>query len=315
MIMTDQTKRFRILTLDGGGSKGVYTLGVLLEVEKIVGKPLAQCFDLIYGTSTGSIIASALSLGMSVSDILTFYRSRVPLIMKRFRRHSRSTGLSSALTEVLGERKFDSCVTDLGVVTTNFDDKRVMIFKSSVDIAHGMKASFVPGFGCTIADAVEASCSAYPFFPIKIIKTENQGVVRLVDGGFVANNPSILAYIDALNAKEIASDQIDVLSIGTGRFPERIPKEAILQGVWLIPARELISMQLDANANSIAKTFEILSKGAKIVRINDSFSEPELASSLFEYDLERLDRLSSKGRESFSRCEGAVASLLGVSTR
>jgi hypothetical protein len=124
-----------------------------------------------------------------------------------------------------------------------------------------------------------------------------------------------LAYVDALKERHVISEQIDVLSIGTGRFPERIPKEAILQGVWLIPARKLLSTQLDANANSIAKTFEILSKGARVVRINDAFSEPELASSLFEYDLGRLDRLSSKGRESFSRYEGTVASLLDVSTR
>lgn len=50
-----------ILALDGGGSKGIYTLGVLKEVEAIAPAPLHKCFDLIYGTSTGSIIGTLLA--------------------------------------------------------------------------------------------------------------------------------------------------------------------------------------------------------------------------------------------------------------
>jgi predicted acylesterase/phospholipase RssA len=45
----------RILSLDGGGAKGFYTLGALKEIEAIVGRPLCECFDLIFGTSTGGI--------------------------------------------------------------------------------------------------------------------------------------------------------------------------------------------------------------------------------------------------------------------
>ncbi len=59
----------RILSLDGGGAKGFYTLGVLREVEALTGKPLCETFDLIFGTSTGSIIASLLALGHDVETI------------------------------------------------------------------------------------------------------------------------------------------------------------------------------------------------------------------------------------------------------
>jgi patatin-like phospholipase/acyl hydrolase len=51
---------FRVLSLDGGGAKGFYTLGVLAEIEAMLGKPLHSCFDLIFGTSTGAIIAALL---------------------------------------------------------------------------------------------------------------------------------------------------------------------------------------------------------------------------------------------------------------
>ena len=59
---------YRILSLDGGGAKGFYTIGILDELEKNIGKPLHECFDLIFGTSTGSIIAALLARGDSVPN-------------------------------------------------------------------------------------------------------------------------------------------------------------------------------------------------------------------------------------------------------
>ena len=63
-------KKFRILSLDGGGAKGFYTLGVLKQVEAMLGGgPLSEQFDLIFGTSTGAIIAALLGLGRGVDEI------------------------------------------------------------------------------------------------------------------------------------------------------------------------------------------------------------------------------------------------------
>ena len=58
MAESSAERSFRILSLDGGGAKGFYTLGVLKEVEALVGVPLCEKFDLVYGTSTGAIIAA-----------------------------------------------------------------------------------------------------------------------------------------------------------------------------------------------------------------------------------------------------------------
>jgi len=63
---TEKRNVCRILSLDGGGAKGFYTLGILREIEALLPRPIHKTFDLIYGTSTGSIIASLLSLGHSV---------------------------------------------------------------------------------------------------------------------------------------------------------------------------------------------------------------------------------------------------------
>jgi patatin-like phospholipase/acyl hydrolase len=67
--MAKPTQLYRVLTLDGGGAKGFYTLGALREIEGLVGGLLHEKFDLIFGTSTGAIIAAMLALGHSVDEI------------------------------------------------------------------------------------------------------------------------------------------------------------------------------------------------------------------------------------------------------
>ena len=64
----------RILSLDGGGAKGFYTLGVLKELEAMIKCPLYKRFDLVFGTSTGAIIACLVALGYEVDDIHELYR-------------------------------------------------------------------------------------------------------------------------------------------------------------------------------------------------------------------------------------------------
>lgn len=71
----------RLLSLDGGGAKGFYTLGVLKEIEAMLGQRLCERFDLIFGTSTGAIIAALLALGHSVDEIHALYREHVPAVM------------------------------------------------------------------------------------------------------------------------------------------------------------------------------------------------------------------------------------------
>ena len=73
---------FKILCLDGGGAKGVYTLGFLKELEAIVKMPPCQYFDAIYGTSTGAIIAALLGLGNSSEKVLELHLQYVPTILR-----------------------------------------------------------------------------------------------------------------------------------------------------------------------------------------------------------------------------------------
>lgn len=107
----------RVLALDGGGAKGFYTLGVLKEIEAMIGCPLHQKFDLVFGTSTGAIIASLIALGHGVDAILELYRKHVPAVMSQTTARARSAALKKLASEVFGDAAFGDVKTGIGVVT------------------------------------------------------------------------------------------------------------------------------------------------------------------------------------------------------
>lgn len=298
-----------MLTLDGGGAKGFYSLGVLKEVEALVGQPLHTCFDLVFGTSTGAIIAALIALGTPVEDIRSLYKQHVPKIMSQRRPRDRSAALAKAATAVAGNTTFDQTKTSLGIVSTNWNEETPLIFKSSSKQAQGRSATFVPGFGCTIAEAVEASCSAYPFFERKKLKTSDGVTVELVDGGYCANNPTLYAIADASRAFGKTSAEIRVLSVGVGGYPE--PEKGFVERwkykFWLV---QLLQKTMDTNTKSMDRLRTILFGDVQTVRINESYTEPEMATDLFEHDLTKLDRLYAKGRESFGLQERSLERLL-----
>src|SRR5438552_16725060 len=90
-----EDKPCRILSLDGGGAKGFYTLGVLREIEGMIQCPLYEKFDLIFGTSTGAIIAALLALGRSVKEISNLYEQHVPTVMQKKSRRDKSLALAA----------------------------------------------------------------------------------------------------------------------------------------------------------------------------------------------------------------------------
>ena len=122
----------RVLSLDGGGAKGFYTLGVLNEVEAMLGRrPLCEHFDLIFGTSTGAIIAALIALGHSVSDIHELYRQHVPTVMRSWTRLGKTRALSNLAEKVFGHADFTQVKTGIGIVATHWLLEKPMIFKGT----------------------------------------------------------------------------------------------------------------------------------------------------------------------------------------
>ena len=299
-----------VLALDGGGAKGFYTLGVLKEIEAMVRCPLHQKFDLVFGTSTGAIIASLIALGHSVDSILELYRKHVPTVMAQKSASARSAALKKLSTEVFGDATFGDVKTGIGIVTAKWLTERPMIFKGSVAQAHGRVGTFVPGFGVSIADAVKASCSAYPFFERTIVKTSMGENIELIDGGYCANNPTLYAIADAVQSLKRERQDIRLVSVGVGVYPDPKPNLLMRLAKKYLVSVQLLQKTLEINTQSMDQLREILFHDIPTIRISDSYVTPEMATDLLEHDLKKLDILFQRGRESFASREKQLREYL-----
>lgn len=301
---------FRILTLDGGGAKGFYTLGVLKEIEAMLRCPLHKRFDLIFGTSTGAIIASLIALGYTIDEIHSLYKQHVPTVMGKRGAAKKTQALATLASQIFGSHTFEDVKTCLGVVSTRWMTERPMIFKGSIQQAHGRQGTFIPGFGVSMADAVQASCSAYPFFQRKMITTAAGDKVELIDGGYCANNPTLYAIADAVVALKKEPENIRLVSVGVGVYPE--PRPGLLMR---LAKKHLISVQLlqktiEINTQSMDQLRSILFKDIATIRISETFERPEMATDLLEHDLDKLNILRQRGSESFGIHESQLKMFL-----
>ena len=298
--LVGNSKNLKVLALDGGGAKGFYTIGVLRELEAMLEDPLYKKFDVVYGTSTGAIIAALIVLGYSVDQIHRLYKEHVPTIMGKKSTQERTQALRKLADDVFQNRTFEEVKTGIGIVATKWIIERPMIFKARVEQAHGRKGTFIPGFGVKIADAVEASCSAYPFFERKIVTTSVGDKVELIDGGYCANNPTLYAIADAKIALNIEPKNIRILNVGVGVYPEPKPSLVMRLAKKYLVSVQLLQKTLEINTQSMDQLRSLLFTDVPTIRINDTFDRPEMATDLLESNLDKLSILHQRGRESFA---------------
>lgn len=300
----------RILSLDGGGAKGFYTLGVLKEIEGMMRCPLYKRFDLVFGTSTGAIIAALIALGYEVDEIHKLYKEHVPKIMRSPSPKKKSKALEELATTVFADKKFDAVKTGIGIVTTKWVIEKPMIFKGNDAQAHGCVGTFAPGFGCTISDAVQASCSAFPFFERKMVTTAAGDHVELIDGGYCANNPTLYAIADAVIAIKKAHVDLRVVSVGVGVYPEPPQSFKMRFARKFLPSLHLLQKTLEINTKSMDQLRVILFKDIQTIRISDTFEKPDMATDSFEHNLDKLNLLRQRGSESFASRETKLKEYL-----
>ncbi len=141
----------RILSIDGGGIRGVFPAAFLASIEQDLERPLVDYFDLIAGTSTGGIIAIGLAMGLSAQDLLELYEDRGPEIFSQTRRgllgkatdsakklkwafwgpKHNSNSLEQALQGVLGDRQLGEASTRLFIPSWHPKMGKVYIFKTA----------------------------------------------------------------------------------------------------------------------------------------------------------------------------------------
>ena len=248
-----QDNAFNILALDGGGTRGVYSAQVLSCIEQETGAPVREHFDLIAGTSTGSIIAGAAAVGIPMSGVVKLFEKESPRIFRR--RWLGSFHMRSKYSRRSLEQVIRSCVSDLtlGEVSTP-----LMITSSDISTGgvHVFKSRYLKDLGepyirdaeVALRDAILASCAAPAYFdPVPV------GDFLLADGGLWANNPSIIALTEAISKFRRLVEQVRILSIGTGHSVN-LHSQNRLWGLMTGWGREklvsyFLRLQSDASAN------------------------------------------------------------------
>lgn len=209
-------KVFRILSIDGGGVRGVFAAKMLALMEAKLN--IHETFDLIVGTSTGSIVAAAIAVKYDLSQLVDDYQKNASEIFQKrfsplglFRSKYDSKSLSIFLNEKLGDIKLGEIEKPLIINATNISIGDLHLFKSSYLKKH-LKEDYVRDGKVPLYKAVLASCSA----PIYFDPVDIEGTL-VCDGGIWANNPSLVGYTDAIGKFCINPDSIKVLSLGSGQ--------------------------------------------------------------------------------------------------
>jgi len=234
----------RILALDGGGIRGVITLGVLAKLERQLREwrddpqyRLCQFFDLIGGTSTGAIIATGLASGMSVEKIAGFYEQFSSVAFKRrplwqkWRALYGDGGLTTTLKTTFGadttlRPEHLRCL--LTVVTRNATTDSAWPISSNPAAKYNDRARPDCNLNIPLWKLVRASTAAPVFFPPEVVSWDPDDPAKsfvFVDGGTTAyNNPAFLLFRMATQPAyrlgwETGEKRLLVVSVGTGSAP------------------------------------------------------------------------------------------------
>ena len=295
---------FNILALDGGGIRGVYGAHVLARLEDTLGSPVRERFDLIAGTSTGSILAGAASMNIPMKTISGLYESQAgrifsrrrfslfPVLRSRYSTHP----LHQVISEYLPNVTMGEVSTPLMITSSDISTGGVHVFKSRY--LNELGEPYMRDGQVRLRDAILASCAAPLYFDPRQV-----GEYLLADGGLWANNPTIIAVTEAMAKFRRPLDTIRVLSVGTGRtasFYTRRGAWGLLTG-WGGP--KLVSYVLGLQSQASTNMAKLL-LGDRHLRL-----DPEIKSWKLD-DIKSIESLKALADRDFTHYSKAILANL-----
>lgn len=223
LLSTSSSDTFKVLSIDGGGIKGLYSARILEHFESRFNCHIADYFDLICGTSTGGLIALGLSLDIPVGQISNLYSMRGKQIFPQknsflsslkqlfLRSKYDNSELKKALQEMFGDKTLSDSRSLLCIPAFSLTDGRPFIFKydhSEGNLCRDNKTKYV--------DIALATSAAPAYLPIITIDTYDRK--QFIDGGVYANNPTLIGVIESLRyfvGSDKKFQKLMVLSIGS----------------------------------------------------------------------------------------------------
>lgn len=249
---------FQVLALDGGGFRGLFAAQVLAHWEKQLGRPIASCFDLVVGTSTGGIIALGLAAGMSASALVDFYLEDgktifpAPWSAWRFVAGARhwfvakygSGALEKALQRRFGAMTMGDLQTPVVIPAFHLRDGKHWYFKTP------HFAGNLIDYSRPVWEVARATSAAPTYFP----GFDSSRSEWFINGGVLANNPSLVGYLEVFLNFSQWSSRIKILNIGTEGAECALPPSRLHWGgllVWAKRAPDILMQTQAASSESL----------------------------------------------------------------
>jgi len=313
-------EKFRVLTLDGGGMRGLYTAHLLRALSRLfdcnfatMDPDIGASFNLICGTSTGAILACGLAAGVPISTICDFYVKKGPQIFTKpkpinngmllslwlwrhlFRPAASHQVLQTSLEQVFGNQTlrevFEKRNIALCIPTIDAADYSSRVFKTPHSPDKQRDRNY------TLSSVCMASTAAPVFFPLSRQNNPDneQEILHFVDGGLWANNPIMIGLTEALHLAP-KTQEIEIVSVGTCDKPSGNPytRQTPLWGLWQWQGGvKTLEMCLKAQsygyanmAHFLAKSFSEYGRSVRVVRLDESMKSEEQYHSI---GLDRAD--------------------------
>jgi hypothetical protein len=339
----------RLLSLDGGGMRGLISLQVLRRMEEVIGNQdesfrLSDAFDYVAGTSTGAIIAAALATGHTVDEIEAMYRSLGPDIFKkkwlpgRFRSLYKASGVTKALQDffepdtTLGDSRLRSL---LAVVTHRSDTDSLWPLTNVTSARYNDPNRADCNLNFPLWQIIRGSTAAPVFFPPEPIDLGPNGRALFEDGGVTPfNNPALLLFELATSPRytldwPTGPEEIIVVSLGTGS--SMTPSSTNLKKLDLLfHARTLIRVMMNGSSTENDRLCQVLGSTRYAPTIDSEFNavavnDLQSPHPLFSYvrynvpigerDLAGVDELHDISAKHVARLDAASPADMDALTR
>lgn len=255
------SRLIRVLSIDGGGIRGVIPAMMLAEIERCTGKPIAELFDVVAGTSTGGILTLGLTKpgidgkpAYKAEKLIQLYEEEGDRIfpqparpwLQRWRglveEKYPSNGIETVLNEYFGTTQLSQSLVEVLIPSYDTELRRPYFFKSR----KARKNSNDDFLMAKVARATSAAPTYFEPLPVEMGKVPS----TLIDGGVFANNPAMCAYVEARKIYPEATDFL-VVSLGTGELTMTLDYSKIKDWGLLQWARPMFNIVSDGVSDTV----------------------------------------------------------------
>jgi hypothetical protein len=287
----------RILSLDGGGVRGVISVAFLERIEAILTEKAAQevrlgdHFDLVGGTSTGAIIATAIALGKTTGELKDIYhrlaprafqrsRFRIPFLQPKFN----VAGLRREIAAIVESQTLDSTElrTGLGIVAKRVDTASTWIMANNPRAPYWdtpREGNFIGNRHYQLTNLLRASTAAPTYFEPESIPILEKVRGLFIDGGVSPHNNPALALFMMARLKpyglcwKTGQDKLTVVSIGTGAYRQQLDLASLGRMQNITVALHALRTVMDDSQGLVLALMQWLGQSLTPWRVNSEIGD------------------------------------------